>query len=933
MRLDYSIPSFSFAIGSFNASDYLLELSMSQPLHEIGQALTWNGSFKVAYNRGALRDGLVEGDFDQFLNPGRWRPAQHPVLIEIGGYPLPVMRIDRYAYNYDTQVGEGSLVQILDVVSGDRPPARQTGIFTSTSKIDIEWSVTGAVDYLLHKAFIGAAHIPNFYFLPAGGLVYDELLSNDPVPDAMRLLGSNWQWLTVDINEDVRAIQPFPHLATPLFARNLRQYDITPDTQQLQSTVSSVLVTGSFQRRKKRECDVSPQPIDPNLDRKARPKIQKTAEQKPFKEMFGEGSLNLTTSEIKTIYYQYPDDQNWESSLWGYLSVSMAYDVQTDYPIEGAPLDLPCQTVVVREQPAGRVFPELGTNTSLIVAEITIQSERRRATYVPAGVVDPSLGTDTSLVATTYEVLTTKPVIPDKVNHAGEADPKTGQAQCLEPTPKKEERIPLAEIPLETIACRGEASISYVGWTPFCAKTKVVEVGYCPDNAAFLAQMIAKREVWRQDVAKVEMPIPFEWLAAGCPSLPRVRLQDGDFLADGLILQMAGTPEGYKASFAFSAARITKTGVPLYFERLERKLGVKARIISSIASQLPYSLGVRPAIATRVIDGVFFESLGFKAQILSEVVSPPEIPADRLGIQPGIRSAVVAPAPDSLIPLGVMLRILSTVNTVVTTILDALAASTSGAYGLRLLRNGHTGYCLRVRRSSDSATLDVGFVGQALDTTALLAFVGSGDGFVTIWYDQSGNGRDITQTNPAIQPRIVIAGVLQTKNGVPVINQTTSQGMSIPAAALPGGSTWTINYVAAMVAGGNKQRILSGGTTNNWLLGWWVGEQRCVYTITGGAFSSGIAADNTVQIYTAIGGGSPSTNVTLTRNTTDWTSAGAAPSNSPTAGSQNFYTNGHVWGEPSDCVIAEVILFPTSISGADASTLEADQMPYFGAVV
>jgi hypothetical protein len=55
------------------------------------------------------------------------------------------------------------------------------------------------------------------------------------------------------------------------------------------------------------------------------------------------------------------------------------------------------------------------------------------------------------------------------------------------------------------------------------------------------------------------MPIPDEWLAAGCPALRRVHLHDGQWQADGLILSM----QAGEAKFAFTAARIDRLGVPL----------------------------------------------------------------------------------------------------------------------------------------------------------------------------------------------------------------------------------------------------------------------------------------------------------------------------------------------------------------------------------
>ena len=66
----------------------------------------------------------------------------------------------------------------------------------------------------------------------------------------------------------------------------------------------------------------------------------------------------------------------------------------------------------------------------------------------------------------------------------------------------------------------------------------------------------------------------------------------------------------------------------------------------------------------------------------------------------------------------------------------------SAAYSLRLLRTAYTGNCIRVRRSSDNAEQDFAFVSNDLDTASLLTFCGVGNGFVTTWYDQSGNANN-----------------------------------------------------------------------------------------------------------------------------------------------------------------------------------------------
>jgi hypothetical protein len=121
-------------------------------------------------------------------------------------------------------------------------------------------------------------------------------------------------------------------------------------------------------------------------------------------------------------------------------------------------------------------------------------------------------------------------------------------------------------------------------------------------------------------------------------------------------------------------------------------------------------------------------------------------------------------------------------------ILDQLGIPAAAAYSLRQLSSAASLAC-RVRRSSDNAELDIGFTaGGDLDTAALLAHVGGGNGFVTTLYDQSGNARNATQTTAGAQPRIVNAGVIDIANGKPAIrfngSNTFFSGVSLPLSQL-----------------------------------------------------------------------------------------------------------------------------------------------------
>lgn len=92
------------------------------------------------------------------------------------------------------------------------------------------------------------------------------------------------------------------------------------------------------------------------------------------------------------------------------------------------------------------------------------------------------------------------------------------------------------------------------------------------------------------------------------------------------------------------------------------------------------------------------------------------------------------------------------------------------AHSVRRVVLQYSGPAIRVRRSSDNAEMDIGFNGIDLDETALLAFVGAGDGFVAIIYDQSGNIRNLIQPTISKQAKIVNVGVINKVNGIPSID-------------------------------------------------------------------------------------------------------------------------------------------------------------------
>ena len=92
---------------------------------------------------------------------------------------------------------------------------------------------------------------------------------------------------------------------------------------------------------------------------------------------------------------------------------------------------------------------------------------------------------------------------------------------------------------------------------------------------------------------------------------------------------------------------------------------------------------------------------------------------------------------------------------------------------VRKLDGEYTGSAYRVRRTPDNLEQDIGFSGDLVDTASLSSFCGANDGFITTWYDQSGNGHNLTQTTAVLQPFVYETGSVATISSsvdIPAIN-------------------------------------------------------------------------------------------------------------------------------------------------------------------
>ncbi len=144
----------------------------------------------------------------------------------------------------------------------------------------------------------------------------------------------------------------------------------------------------------------------------------------------------------------------------------------------------------------------------------------------------------------------------------------------------------------------------------------------------------------------------------------------------------------------------------------------------------------------------------------------------------------------------------------------------AAAYSLRDV-GAMNGRVVEVRRDTGGGAGDndvEDFSANQVSSGAVEAFVGgSNSGFVSKWYDQSGNGRDMAQTTTADQPRIVNSGTLETIGGKPTIkflNVGTNLGSTfLEATPISGGQNpFTHLLVASSENTGATAQTFVGGS-------------------------------------------------------------------------------------------------------------------------
>ena len=266
-------------------------------------------------------------------------------------------------------------------------------------------------------------------------------------------------------------------------------------------------------------------------------------------------------------------------------------------------------------------------------------------------------------------------------------------------------------------------------------------------------------------------------------------------------------------------------------------------------------------------------------------------------------------------------------------IVDQVGGTLQAAWSTRKVVTSYNGSALRVRRSSDNSELDIGFDASGnLNTTTLLAHVGANQGYVVTWYDQSGNGNNVTQSTALAQPQIVVGGSIHAINGkAAVLFDGLSTSLPRANATL---NAYVINSVSSPSAFGAVNSIarqLNGTSGVPWYLRIDAsGQLLFVKDVLGLITTSAIPL--APMVATGVRTDGTNSNLYLNGSVPPLASTAAPMSTASTVG--NFSIGQHPGGGQNyNGYIAEIMIYSSDFTTTQRQTLERNQGTYFGITV
>ena len=247
--------------------------------------------------------------------------------------------------------------------------------------------------------------------------------------------------------------------------------------------------------------------------------------------------------------------------------------------------------------------------------------------------------------------------------------------------------------------------------------------------------------------------------------------------------------------------------------------------------------------------------------------------------------------------------------------------SPAAIYSTRKVVSAYSGEALNVRRASDSATQDIGFVGAAFDTAGANSFCASTFCYVTKWYDQSGNGNDASQAITGYQPMLL---VLNGKAWVTFFSQLLASASPV---ALTGDQT-----IGAVMMTGDGGSTLFPLSDYDGSAGWafidnYTGAKQAAYWSNGGGFLGASGSNMVAHAPSRLVATRTSGSVNVYVNGTSAATATGASNTAPTVG---LMLGGYNGNATFSGMFAEVFVYSSALSGASLASIDANEGATWG---
>jgi hypothetical protein len=225
------------------------------------------------------------------------------------------------------------------------------------------------------------------------------------------------------------------------------------------------------------------------------------------------------------------------------------------------------------------------------------------------------------------------------------------------------------------------------------------------------------------------------------------------------------------------------------------------------------------------------------------------------------------------------------------------------AYSVRKLRNDYTGSAFEARRVSDNATLDIGFIGENLNSASLITFADGEECRVNMWYDQSGNNINIDAfSGSAYQPIITDAtGSIITNNNGNIALKWVSGGelqRILPALISQPTSYYMVREILNLANGPHE---LDGDVATGRQLIGYTGANNNQIIFGGSTINGGVINTNTIVLEAIFNGIGPNSKIAWNNNAGVTGNSGANGIETLRLGTENWDGN-----------MSEFIQYPTT---------------------